>query len=49
MADIACPGAPRHVVSPRRCSKVLTRSYHYHLKVKRTSLVLAFPEAYRTE
>ncbi len=49
MADIGRPGAPRQVVPPRRCSKVPTRSHHYPLKVKRTSLVLAFPEVYRTE
>jgi hypothetical protein len=49
VADIGRPGAPRQVVSLRRCSKVLTRSWHYPLKVKRTSLVLAFPEVYRTE
>gem|GEM_PF-2252058 len=49
MADIARPGAPRRAMPPRGCSKVPTRSCHYPLKVKRTSLVLAFPEVYRTE
>jgi hypothetical protein len=49
VAGITRAGAPTQVVSPRRRSKVLARSCHYPMKLKRTSLALAFPEVYRTE